>query len=79
MSLDSAIEGMKLSIPAYRRQHIEANERALLTGWDLLPANSHPAWQRSEAHIRAVRPFPSENGWIAATNRCTRTETTGAG
>ena len=43
------IEAMKQSIPPYRTQHIEANERALLAGWDLLPANEHPAWERSAA------------------------------
>ena len=46
----SLIEAMRQSIPSYRTQHIEANERALLAGWDLLPANEHPAWERSAAH-----------------------------
>jgi 2-oxoglutarate ferredoxin oxidoreductase subunit gamma len=44
------VEAMRQSIPPYRTQHIEANERAILAGWDLLPANSHPAWERSAAH-----------------------------
>jgi 2-oxoglutarate ferredoxin oxidoreductase subunit gamma len=44
------IEAMRQSIPPYRTQHIESNERALLAGWDLLPANEHPAWERSAAH-----------------------------
>ena len=44
------IEAMRESIPPYRTQHIEANERALRAGWDLLPANEHPAWERSAAH-----------------------------
>ena len=47
---DSLIEAMRQSIPPYRTQHIEANERALTAGWDLLPANEHPAWERSAAH-----------------------------
>jgi 2-oxoglutarate ferredoxin oxidoreductase subunit gamma len=47
---DSLVEAMRLSIPPYRTQHIEANERALLAGWDLLPANEHAAWERSTAH-----------------------------
>ena len=46
----SLVEAMRQSIPPYRTQHIEANERALLAGWDLLPANQHPAWERSAAH-----------------------------
>jgi hypothetical protein len=41
---------MRASIPPYRTQHIEANERAIAAGWDLLPANAHPAWERSAAH-----------------------------
>jgi Pyruvate/2-oxoacid:ferredoxin oxidoreductase gamma subunit len=47
---DTLIEAMRASIPPYRTQHIEANERALAAGWDLLPAGAHPAWERSAAH-----------------------------
>jgi Pyruvate/2-oxoacid:ferredoxin oxidoreductase gamma subunit len=50
VGLDALVEGMRESIPPYRTQHIEANERALRAGWDLLPANAHPAWERSAAH-----------------------------
>jgi Pyruvate/2-oxoacid:ferredoxin oxidoreductase gamma subunit len=50
VALDSLIEAMRESIPPYRTQHIEANEKALRAGWDLLPANAHPAWERSAAH-----------------------------
>ena len=50
VALDSLIEAMRESIPPYRTQHIEANERALRAGWDLLPANEQPAWERSAAH-----------------------------
>lgn len=50
VSQDGLIEAMRRSIPSYRTQHIEANERALLAGWELLPANEHPAWERSAAH-----------------------------
>ena len=49
VGLDALIEGMRESIPPYRTQHIEANERALRAGWDLLPAGEHPAWERSAA------------------------------
>ena len=48
---DSLIEAMRQSIPPYRTQHIEANEKALRAGWDLLPANAHPAWERSAANV----------------------------
>jgi Pyruvate/2-oxoacid:ferredoxin oxidoreductase gamma subunit len=44
------VEAMRQSIPPYRTQHIEANERALVAGWELLPANAHAAWERTEAH-----------------------------
>jgi 2-oxoglutarate ferredoxin oxidoreductase subunit gamma len=47
---DSLVAGMRESIPPYRTQHIEANERAIAAGWDLLPANERPAWERSAAH-----------------------------
>jgi 2-oxoglutarate ferredoxin oxidoreductase subunit gamma len=47
---DALIEGMRASIPPYRTQHIEANERAIAAGWDLLPAHGHPAWERSAAN-----------------------------
>ena len=50
VTLDALIEAMRESIPPYRTQHIEANEKALRAGWDLLPANAHPAWERTAAH-----------------------------
>ena len=45
IGIDAAIAGMQQSIPSYRTQHIEANERALRAGWELLPANATPAWE----------------------------------
>ena len=50
VGLDALIEAMRESIPPYRTQHIEANERALRAGWELLPAGEYPAWERSAAH-----------------------------
>ena len=50
VTLDALVEAMRESIPPYRTQHIEANEKALRAGWDLLPANAHPAWERTAAH-----------------------------
>jgi Pyruvate/2-oxoacid:ferredoxin oxidoreductase gamma subunit len=42
---DALIEGMRASIPPYRTQHIEANERAIGAGWELLPVGEFPAWE----------------------------------
>jgi 2-oxoglutarate ferredoxin oxidoreductase subunit gamma len=50
VELVSLVDAMRQSIPPYRTQHIEANDRALRAGWDLLPANANPAWERSAAH-----------------------------
>lgn len=44
VAIDSLVEAMRSAIPPYRRQHIEANERALLAGWDALPRGIQPAW-----------------------------------
>jgi Pyruvate/2-oxoacid:ferredoxin oxidoreductase gamma subunit len=47
VGLESAVAGMTEAIPPYRRQHIEANERALRTGFASVPASSvraAPAW-----------------------------------
>jgi Pyruvate/2-oxoacid:ferredoxin oxidoreductase gamma subunit len=43
------IAAMRESIPPYRTQHIEANERALRAGALLLPAGEFPAWET--AHV----------------------------
>jgi Pyruvate/2-oxoacid:ferredoxin oxidoreductase gamma subunit len=45
VTLDALLAAMRQSVPSYRTQHIETNERALGAGWDLLPANSFPAWE----------------------------------
>ena len=45
VGVDAAVAGMKESIPSYRTQHIEANERAIRAGWELLPASAFPAWE----------------------------------
>ena len=42
---DALVEAMRQSIPSYRTQHIETNERALRAGFELLPANAYPAWE----------------------------------
>ncbi|MFA5883657.1 MAG: 2-oxoacid:acceptor oxidoreductase family protein [Acidimicrobiia bacterium] len=49
VQLDSLVAAMEESIPSYRRQHIESNERALRAGFDAAPADAaHRAWQGEE-------------------------------
>src|SRR4051812_25112242 len=45
VGVDALVAAMRASIPSYRTQHIEANERALRAGAELLPANEFPAWE----------------------------------
>jgi Pyruvate/2-oxoacid:ferredoxin oxidoreductase gamma subunit len=45
VSEDALIAAMRASIPSYRTQHIEANERALRAGAALLTAGAFPAWE----------------------------------
>ena len=50
VQLDSLVAAMEESIPSYRRQHIESNERALRAGFDTAPAGTGAAraWQAEE-------------------------------
>ncbi len=47
--VDALLGGMRQSVPAYRRQHVEANEAALAAGADAVDADRFPAWQPAEA------------------------------
>jgi 2-oxoglutarate ferredoxin oxidoreductase subunit gamma len=49
VSVDSTVAAMRELVPAYRTQHLEANERAIRTGADLLPALAAPAWEPDRA------------------------------
>jgi len=49
VALDSLIEAMAASIPSYRRQHIEVNERALRAGHAAVPVGAFPTWDRAGA------------------------------
>jgi 2-oxoglutarate ferredoxin oxidoreductase subunit gamma len=46
---ESLVAAMRASIPSYRTQHIEANERALHAGTQLVTAGEVPAWET--AHV----------------------------
>jgi Pyruvate/2-oxoacid:ferredoxin oxidoreductase gamma subunit len=50
VELESLIAAMRASMPSYRTQHADANERCLRAGWELLPHRGFPAWERSGAH-----------------------------
>jgi len=47
--VDALLGGMRQSVPAYRRQHVEANEAALAAGADAVEPGRFPAWQPAEA------------------------------
>jgi Pyruvate/2-oxoacid:ferredoxin oxidoreductase gamma subunit len=51
VALDSLVEGMRESIPSYRRQHITSNEAALRAGFAAAPTDTGAprAWERAEA------------------------------
>lgn len=49
VGVDSLVTAMHDSVPSYRRQHLETNERALRTGFAALPANAAPAWPQEVA------------------------------
>jgi Pyruvate/2-oxoacid:ferredoxin oxidoreductase gamma subunit len=44
IGVDAAVEGMRASIPAYRAQHIAANEQAIRAGYDRSEHLRAPAW-----------------------------------
>jgi 2-oxoglutarate ferredoxin oxidoreductase subunit gamma len=48
VDVDSLVAAMRASIPSYRVQHAEANERALRAGWELLPRETSPAWASAD-------------------------------
>ncbi len=54
VGLDPLLAAMRASIPPYRRQHVEGNERAIRAGWDTLPRHGAPAWERAVAAASAT-------------------------
>lgn len=49
VGIDALVAGMRDSLPPYRRQHLEANEKALRAGFDSALSGAAPAWTASEA------------------------------
>ena len=49
VGLESLLSAMRECVPAYRRQHVEMNERALRAGFASAPADVAPAWRAEEA------------------------------
>jgi Pyruvate/2-oxoacid:ferredoxin oxidoreductase gamma subunit len=44
VGVDAMVEAMRESIPPYRSQHIEANERVIRLGFESVGETTHPAW-----------------------------------
>ncbi|MDQ1360327.1 MAG: 2-oxoglutarate ferredoxin oxidoreductase subunit gamma [Acidimicrobiaceae bacterium] len=51
VSVDSVVAAMQLLIPAYRTQHLEANERAIRAGAEQVPALAAPAWDEAPSVV----------------------------
>jgi Pyruvate/2-oxoacid:ferredoxin oxidoreductase gamma subunit len=49
VGIEALVAGMRESLPPYRRQHAEANEKALRAGFAEAPPGAAPAWEASEA------------------------------
>ena len=49
VGLEALVAGMRESVPPYRRQHVEANEKALRAGFACAAPGAAPAWGASEA------------------------------
>ena len=49
VGLDATVAAMADAVPPYRRQHVEANERALRAGFDAVEAQVAPAWEPAGA------------------------------
>ena len=49
VSLDALVSAMKTVVPSYRRQHVEANARALSAGHGVVAAGTAPAWEEAAA------------------------------
>ncbi len=52
VGLDATVDAMRRSIPPYRRQHIAANEEAILAGFDSVDHLAFPAWEQEQEPAR---------------------------
>ncbi len=48
VKLESLIQEMTQSLPSYRQQHVQLNERTLRAGYQALDANLAPCWSQTE-------------------------------
>jgi Pyruvate/2-oxoacid:ferredoxin oxidoreductase gamma subunit len=44
VGVDALVDAMRASIPPYRQQHIEANERVIRLGYHAVEPGAYPAW-----------------------------------
>ena len=49
VALEALVDGMRASVPSYRKQHLENNERALRAGHEAGPEGLAPAWREAAA------------------------------
>ncbi len=49
VGVDALVGAMRDSVPSYRRQHLEANERALRAGYEAAPRGAAPAFAGGDA------------------------------
>ena len=49
VGIEALVAGMRDSVPSYRRQHLEANEKALRAGFEAVVPGQAPAWIEPEA------------------------------
>jgi 2-oxoglutarate ferredoxin oxidoreductase subunit gamma len=49
VGIDALVAGMREAVPPYRRQHLDANEKALRAGFEAVAPAAAPAWVPSEA------------------------------
>jgi 2-oxoacid:acceptor oxidoreductase gamma subunit (pyruvate/2-ketoisovalerate family) len=49
VGVEALVEGMRESLPSYRRQHAPRNEQALRAGFAAVPRGAAPAWTAEEA------------------------------
>jgi 2-oxoglutarate ferredoxin oxidoreductase subunit gamma len=54
VGVESTVDAMRQLVPAYRTQHLEANERAIRAGAALPPPLAAPAWHQVDGDDRVV-------------------------